>query len=262
MGATPYISVVPYEGSVDLTLEKAQALLNDARSTSRPNRPRPPELRLVYSPSGPPLVVNDIFEGAAGILEILDITDRPTAGFASPLSEPELMELFGTIRPTRKMAEVSHPLADQRESGHAVYVVLYEKDVPSEIMFIGCSKGSQYFSEVVSYYSNIRAALEKARNLETARRETGSYEEVAEMVDGTATVLDIQFLCDGPAICGACPFTDPQLLNLFGTTKPTRRMAESNSHLYDGIGRGEARYILLYTEDTPTEVLFAGYSVD
>lgn len=49
---------------------------------------------------------------------------------------------------------------------------------------------------------------------------------------------------------------------LFRTTQPTRKMVEANRDYFDWLGRGIGLYIVLYDNGTPTEILFAGYSVD
>jgi hypothetical protein len=63
------------------------------------------------------------------------------------------------------------------------------------------------------------------------------------------------------------------LVRLFGTTKPTRDLLDSAlinpksdqeaaGIFWDGIGRGEGRYIVIYAGSEPREIFFAGYSVD
>ena len=58
------------------------------------------------------------------------------------------------------------------------------------------------------------------------------------------------------------PLSEDDLLNLFGTTKPTREMVESNDELFDALERGQGVYIVTYQDDKPSEIFFAGYSFD
>ncbi len=80
--------------------------------------------------------------------------------------------------------------------------------------------------------------------------------------DGTRSILDIHAVSDSPEFCAVCPLSDDTLLSLYGTTNPTRGMVESNMDFLEGIERGQGVYILLYQDDEPTEVFFAGYSFD
>jgi hypothetical protein len=58
------------------------------------------------------------------------------------------------------------------------------------------------------------------------------------------------------------PLSEEDLLDLFGTTKPTREMVESNDELFDALERGQGVYIVTYQDDKPSEIFFAGYSFD
>jgi len=256
MGSVPYMKIVPYRGNIRSTLSRARALAKAAR---RPKK-RPPRFKArVLFDTGPsaPVVVNDIFERATGILEIVKICDEPYTGSASPLNEAKLLDLFGTTRPGRDVAESSFRLADQQQRGKAVCFPLFHGDVPSEIMFVGCSSGGGLFSVVVPYVADTGLALENAKALVQGRPIPDGDD-----TDGTASILDILIISDEPAVGGACPLKAEKLLELFGTTKPTREMAESKNDLFDDVGRGEGRYIVLHEGDAPMEVMFYGYSVD
>jgi hypothetical protein len=52
------------------------------------------------------------------------------------------------------------------------------------------------------------------------------------------------------------------LEELYGTTKPTREMIENNMDFFEGIERGHCIYIIVYKDEKPDEILFAGYSFD
>jgi len=84
----------------------------------------------------------------------------------------------------------------------------------------------------------------------------------ASEADGTRSILDISKIADEPADYTASPLPDDVLERLFGTTKPTRATVEENMEFFEDIERGQAIYIVLYENDRPTEILFAGYSFD
>ncbi len=94
---------------------------------------------------------------------------------------------------------------------------------------------------------------------------------------GTGSILDIQTVSDSPDFLTASPVSDSDLLAIFGTVQPGRSQVESailqnenlNPHqaealdeLFDTISRGECRYIILYNQDQPSEIVWMGYSVD
>jgi hypothetical protein len=91
-----------------------------------------------------------------------------------------------------------------------------------------------------------------------------SIEEAIEDADadGTRSILDIERIADEPDYGAVTPLSDDDLVNLFGTSKPTREMIESNDDLFEAIERGQGVYIVAYRDDRPSEIFFAGYSFD
>ncbi|MBW4473667.1 MAG: hypothetical protein KME45_25315 [Stenomitos rutilans HA7619-LM2] len=108
--------------------------------------------------------------------------------------------------------------------------------------------------------------------------EHGSLEAAIEAVfadsepDGTTSILDMFQVSEEPEACAVCPLSNDDLSRLFGTDKPTHEIVESIliqeqnpdvwEEFWDSIDRGEGRYIVLYQNDKPTEIFFAGYSFD
>ena len=101
----------------------------------------------------------------------------------------------------------------------------------------------------------------------------GSIDEArAEALEsGTGTILDILGLSPAPLLLHASPSTHETLVVLFGHSNPDHDEVVRellNSQLmkalafWQGIGRGECRYFLVYANGAPAEVFFAGYSVD
>jgi hypothetical protein len=113
------------------------------------------------------------------------------------------------------------------------------------------------------------------------------HESIDEAIEaaadsGTGSILDLSRVGSAPDFSTVCPLNDQVLIQLFGTTKPTRDLLESvlikskptadpeASKLYwnqmelfwDQIKRGEGRYVILYSGSEPREIFFAGYSID
>jgi hypothetical protein len=80
--------------------------------------------------------------------------------------------------------------------------------------------------------------------------------------DGTRSILDMERISDEPDYGAATPLSDDDLVELFGTSKPTREIIESNEALFDALERGQGVYIVAYRDDKPSEIFFAGYSFD
>ena len=58
------------------------------------------------------------------------------------------------------------------------------------------------------------------------------------------------------------PLPKEELMNLFGTDRPTRKMVESSGEVFDALERGQGVYVVVYDDGQPSEVFFAGYSFD
>jgi hypothetical protein len=60
----------------------------------------------------------------------------------------------------------------------------------------------------------------------------------------------------------AFPLSDETIESIYGTKRPTREMVEANRAFLGKTGRGQAIYMVIYTGESPSEILFAGYSFD
>lgn len=91
-----------------------------------------------------------------------------------------------------------------------------------------------------------------------------SIEEAMEDgdADGTRSILDIERISESPDYGVASPISKDDLQKFFGTDKPTRKMIESNHDLFDDLERGQGVYCLVYENDKPSQIFFAGYSYD
>jgi hypothetical protein len=80
--------------------------------------------------------------------------------------------------------------------------------------------------------------------------------------DGTRSILDLDHVADTPDFCAVAPLADEALIDLFGTTNPTRKMVEHHMEFFDDVERGQGIYVILYRDGQADEILFAGYSFD
>ena len=80
--------------------------------------------------------------------------------------------------------------------------------------------------------------------------------------DGTRSILDIMGIGDEPNFGVACPLAPEVLQSLYGTTRPTLAAVEGNMEFLADVERGQAVYVVCYTNGAPSELLFAGYSYD
>ncbi len=145
MGGHPYWYTVPYQANV-------QAALNELREREFRAGRYYPAMELVRFPitadSPAPGAQHTSIEeaqedadatGTCSILDILTIADEPDFCVAAPLDPSELQALYGTIRPSAAQVESNMDFLEDVERGHAVYIVCYEDDSPSHLVFAGYS---------------------------------------------------------------------------------------------------------------------------
>lgn len=91
-----------------------------------------------------------------------------------------------------------------------------------------------------------------------------SIEEALEDsdADGTRSILDMERVGEVPDYGVVAPLPKEELMNLFGTDRPTREMVESSDELFDALERGQGVYVVVYEGGRPSEIFFAGYSFD
>jgi len=151
MGAEPYWYVVPYEADIEAALQKLRQREFQAGRyypvTPFPEFPVDPDADTPPAQHGS---IEEVLEridenGTRSILDIQQAALEPFDGTqipfttAFPLSDSDLTSLFGTARPTLGAVENSDAMWDRIERGSAIYVVLFDKDKPSELFFAGYS---------------------------------------------------------------------------------------------------------------------------
>lgn len=80
--------------------------------------------------------------------------------------------------------------------------------------------------------------------------------------DGTRSILDVSSVGSEPDFDVVAPFDDDELMEFFGTTKPAAEDVEDCDELFDKLERGRGRYVVVYDNDQPSQIYFAGYSYD
>jgi hypothetical protein len=162
MGASQWAYAVPYQPDINTALQDlrqkifrsgnyytraafTQRLLNEV-----PNLPVSVRLRAQLSlwrlrrqpapQSIEALIQINGEEGTHSILDIEAVSATPQFGTVSPLSDQQLLTIFGTTTPTREMvAEKLDQCCELRRRWEGLYVIAYQDDTPNTICFAGFS---------------------------------------------------------------------------------------------------------------------------
>jgi hypothetical protein len=146
------------------------------------------------------------------------------------------------------------------------YIVPYEADVEAALLKLRQREFQAGRYNPVTPFPEFPVRLDAA----TPGSQHRSIEEVLENTneDGTRSILDIPQIARSPLddsqmpFCTAFPLADSEIVELFGTSRPTRQAVEANHTMWDRIPRGSAICVTLYDNDAACEILFAGYSFD
>lgn len=130
MGAEPYEYVVDYQFNVKAALEKLrQEVFESGEYNGAERKPKTPEQALELAGE----------DGTRSILDILRIGPEPDHFVAAPLSPEEYERYFGTVKPSLAKIQGCDDLWDDLDRGMARYVLAYEGDRPTKIVFLGYS---------------------------------------------------------------------------------------------------------------------------
>ena len=145
MGAHPYWYFEKFDGDVDASLE---ALREREFQAGRYN-PVTPFLKFPIGPDSPApgaqhssfdeIMMDAAEEGTRSILDIHQVSESPEFCAACPMSDEVLLNLYGTIQPTRRMVESKMDFLEDVERGQCVYILLYQDGRPNEVFFVGYS---------------------------------------------------------------------------------------------------------------------------
>ena len=91
-------------------------------------------------------------------------------------------------------------------------------------------------------------------SIEAAREAAGA--------SGTRSILDMTRISAKPDFGAVTPLDQAELLEFFGTTRPAHDDVADNDDLFDEIERGQGICLVVYDDDAPSEIYFAGYSYD
>lgn len=88
-----------------------------------------------------------------------------------------------------------------------------------------------------------------------------AFEEAEE--EGTHSILDMSGFSPKPEFGGKIfPVESRNLIEWYGTDKPTQEMIEEDQSFFELIGRLQGCYIIAYKDGHPDEIMFAGCSAD
>ena len=131
-------------------------------------------------------------------------------------------------------------------------------------------KPAEFMSRVLDLgivEAELRPSIEEAiagRGALTAPRTIAELQE-QNAEEGTHSILDIERISEGPAFGAASPLAPAQLLEVFGTHRPS---LEAVLHEARAGGLGDKRggwaglYVIAYTWDEPSHIFFCGFSGD
>lgn len=142
--------------------------------------------------------------------------------------------------------------------------------------------GAKPWSYYVPYRDDVAAALEDLRNQEFAAGRyhkgpsgapAGSIEEAFAQTDadGTRSILDITSVADKPHEVDSdeqpfrqvVPLSRGQLIETYGTDKPTRSAIDKVGGFPEWVDRGFGVYIIVHDDaGSPSQIYFGGYSFD
>lgn len=145
MGSHHYWYFVPYQEDLNKAL---QELREREFKAGRYN----PVIRYLEFPIGPNSPspgaqhssIEEAFcdaecDGTRSILDIESIGEKSDFGVVTSLPKDKLIQLFGTDKPTHEMIMMLEGDSHEIKRGHGIYIIVYENNKPSEILFEGYS---------------------------------------------------------------------------------------------------------------------------
>ena len=80
--------------------------------------------------------------------------------------------------------------------------------------------------------------------------------------NGTASILDMFQVSDIPDYYTVSPVSTDAFLEFFKTDNPTYNTLITSEAFWDSLERGQGVYVILFEDNQPLEICFAGYSFD
>lgn len=164
MGATGWDYFTPYQENIEKALQELQQKVLESGKYGPASQFTPellkqfPQLKAsadmlktldeqVLREFGPIKSIDDLREafaeaGTHTIIDIERISTEPNIGIAYPAPRDIIQKIYGTIKPSHGDVESKHGCLSETLNiirFQAVYLIVYEKDIPKEIYFEGCS---------------------------------------------------------------------------------------------------------------------------
>ena len=152
------------------------------------------------------------------------------------------------------------------------YYVKYEEEKNNALQKLRQREfeAGRYFP--VMFQGDIPFPLDNLSDAPSPGKQHNTLEEITDeedfMESGTGSILDIMQLSDELDYCSAYVVTKEELIEFFGTDKPTREIIDEKVWDYwediaNRFGvRGVGICITAYDNDVPAELYFGGYSFD
>jgi hypothetical protein len=142
MGASEWYYFVPYQEDVSQAFQELRLKIfaeGDYYEGWYGPDPDSPPLKSIED-----LIERQGTEGTHSILDIERIDAEPGFGVITPLSEEDILGMFGTNKPSRKLVEEffapdDWDAGDYCNRWEGVYLVMYKDEEPDEILFVGFS---------------------------------------------------------------------------------------------------------------------------
>ena len=80
--------------------------------------------------------------------------------------------------------------------------------------------------------------------------------------DGTRSILDVTNVGEARDYDVVARVGDDELMEYFGTTKPSAEEVGDCDELLESVERGQGVYVVVYENEEPSQIFFAGYSYD
>jgi hypothetical protein len=139
------------------------------------------------------------------------------------------------------------------------YLVPYEKDVAKSLETLRQREFKAGRYNPVTPFPRFPVDLGQAPGSKHASIDEAREDSDA---DGTRSILDVSRLSAEPDYDAVAPLDDDELIDFFGTTRPSAEDVEDSDELFDRIERGQGVYVVVYENDQPSQIFFAGYSYD
>jgi hypothetical protein len=139
------------------------------------------------------------------------------------------------------------------------YLVPYDKDIAKALEALRQREFKAGRYNPAESFPNFPVDLKhvpgcKPASIEEAREDSDA--------DGTRSILDVSRVGNKPDYDVVAALDDDELMEFFGTTQPTAEDVEDCDELFDEIERGQGAYVVVYENDEPSQIFFAGYSYD